>query len=228
LDTHKDFAILEPEDSYTHAQFEGMMPAASIPARIKTVIDHYELAISNQFSLEKLVTLIQTLIRIHGFQDGNCRVFCMLVLNKELMRHRQSPAILSSYDAFAGLSQAEMVAQITHGQALVKELAESEGRSTIFDGKSFGIWRSAGNDDACFQCGHYVTRDTDITTRLLSAALMYQSAKQLQKPKLTQEIEEVLLTERRQSLATQSIESTKTILSNILKYFDRTYALTAA
>ena len=66
--------------------------------------------------LENIVTMIQKLERLHPFSDGNCRTFCMLLLNRELIRNKLPPCLLTNPNDFDGLSQSEMINEVLAGQ----------------------------------------------------------------------------------------------------------------
>lgn len=66
--------------------------------------------------LENTVLMIQKLERLHPFSEGNCRTFCMLLLNRELIRNRLPPCLLTNPNDFDGLSQNEMINEVLAGQ----------------------------------------------------------------------------------------------------------------
>ena len=66
--------------------------------------------------LENIVLMTQKLERLHPFSDGNCRTFCMLLLNRELIRNKLPPCLLTNPNDFDGLSQSEMINEVLAGQ----------------------------------------------------------------------------------------------------------------
>ena len=79
--------------------------------------------------LKNIVLTIQKLERLHPFADGNCRTFCMILLNRELMRTGFPPCLLTNPNHFDGLSQNEMIEEVIAGQN--RYLALCNGATTL-------------------------------------------------------------------------------------------------
>lgn len=102
--------------------------------RVKELLVEYESQVKKYKSLpnfkEKILThlisLIQDLIRIHPFRDGNSRVLCCLLFIKEQLRHELPLTLLSCPNFFAGLSLEEMKNDIIQGRDRLKKVREKE------------------------------------------------------------------------------------------------------
>jgi hypothetical protein len=65
--------------------------------------------------LEIIIKFIQDCEQLHPFVDGNCRVFCMLILNLLLMQNNMPPVILNNPNQFDGFSRVELKAAVIQG-----------------------------------------------------------------------------------------------------------------
>lgn len=72
---------------------------------------------ASERALNIICSAIQKLERMHPFIDGNCRTFCMVLLNGLLMQHGFKPAILNDPNDFDGHSIEELVALVKQGIA---------------------------------------------------------------------------------------------------------------
>lgn len=94
--------------------------------KINEIISAYELKVVNEpdayTKIRIIADTIQKLERLHPFNDGNCRTFCMHILNKELLRHNMYPTILRDPNTFDAFSLDEMVQEIISGQMRFKEI----------------------------------------------------------------------------------------------------------
>lgn len=98
----------------------------ALEAKINEIIIAYENNITKKSDtinkIRVIADTIQKLERLHPFEDGNCRTFCMQILNKELLRHNMYPAILFDPNTFDAFSLDEMVQEIIAGQIRFKEI----------------------------------------------------------------------------------------------------------
>ncbi len=69
--------------------------------------------------ISKMVTDLE---RLHPFSDGNCRTFCILTLNRELIKHGMPPTMMDDPNQFDGFSQSELIQKIKEGQARFLEI----------------------------------------------------------------------------------------------------------
>ncbi|MHB1949756.1 MAG: hypothetical protein ACYCQI_16785 [Gammaproteobacteria bacterium] len=65
--------------------------------------------------LKVITYLIRELEQLHPYLDGNCRTFCMLLLNFLLMKNHFQPAILKDPNRFDGLGINELMDDIITG-----------------------------------------------------------------------------------------------------------------
>lgn len=63
-----------------------------------------------------IIKLCQDLDQLHPFNDGNIRTFVILLLQKELLRHKFKPTILYDPNRFDAYSLAELETEIINGQ----------------------------------------------------------------------------------------------------------------
>lgn len=69
--------------------------------------------------LHCIVELCQTLERLHPFADGNCRTFCILLLNNLLTRYGLPMTMVDNPNLFDGWSVSETVEKVIEGQQRV-------------------------------------------------------------------------------------------------------------
>jgi|GEM_PF-5924496 len=72
--------------------------------------------------LKAIIRFIITLERMHVFPDANCRTFCVLLLNRELIKNQFSPVILEDPNRFDGYSVDEMVIEVLNGMHSFQEV----------------------------------------------------------------------------------------------------------
>ncbi len=120
-----EFSLAMSRDEFSKAVYDF------IERRVTEILDEYEkglleLALSGKKEedavLLLLIKMIQSLERLHPFEDGNCRTFCILVLLKELLRHDLSLTILTDPNCFDGFSISQMLAEIKTGQKRAEEI----------------------------------------------------------------------------------------------------------
>lgn len=117
-------------DNSTPMVYANPCSSKDIEAKVNAMISRYENGIIEktilQDKIELITDLVQKLVRLHPFQDGNGRTFCMQLLNRELLRHNTYPTILYNPNCFEGFSAGEMVQEIIAGQTrFVKVLKSS-------------------------------------------------------------------------------------------------------
>jgi hypothetical protein len=91
----------------------------NITADLQDIINGYLKLSDSATSAEKLKNLlkfIQRLERRHPFKDGNCRLFCMLLLNLELIRMGQYPTIQNNPNYFDWMPIDALVNEVIQGQ----------------------------------------------------------------------------------------------------------------
>lgn len=88
-------------------------------SRIDQILTEYErkmsLASTKEQKLHLIVENIAHLERIHPFWDANCRTLCVMVLNKELIRHGFPPVILEDPNRFDCFSANELMNEVITG-----------------------------------------------------------------------------------------------------------------
>lgn len=65
--------------------------------------------------LKAIILFIQSCEQLHPFADGNCRTFCMLLLNHLLLKNGFPPAILEDPNRFDLFSQSELLNEVING-----------------------------------------------------------------------------------------------------------------
>jgi hypothetical protein len=74
--------------------------------------------------IELIAQLMQDIECLHFFSDGNCRMMYLL-LNKELMRHEESPVILLNPNFFDQMPLDDLYKEIIEGQAAYKKFLDT-------------------------------------------------------------------------------------------------------
>ncbi|MFT4060133.1 MAG: hypothetical protein QM652_11370 [Legionella sp.] len=91
---------------------------------------------SDQEKLTVIVKWIQRLERLHPFQDCNCRVFCMVLLNTLLMQCGFPPTLIDNPNKFDGYSIKELVSAVQMGfdqtNFLIKYVLKEKSNPTFF------------------------------------------------------------------------------------------------
>lgn len=93
-------------------------PQEGYKERINQLIVQYESKVKQENALEKLkaiVGFVQSLDFLHPFYDGNTRVFETLLLNRELIRHNFTPALLYDPNLFTCSSKKEALFDVIRG-----------------------------------------------------------------------------------------------------------------
>jgi hypothetical protein len=96
------------------------MEHKQVQIKVQEYIDRYNEQVKNapteDAKLDAIITLVQNLVRLHPFTDGNCRTFAMLLLNRELIRNGLPPTMLDNPNRFDFFSKKELKAEIANGQ----------------------------------------------------------------------------------------------------------------
>lgn len=104
----------------------------SIESALLRTIDHFNLIINKaehpDDKLVAIVSCVQDLEQIHPFLDGNCRVFCMLVLNRLLLQNGFLPVILPDPNCFDGNSVKQLVTIVKQGMLATQTLIQGAKR----------------------------------------------------------------------------------------------------
>lgn len=103
-----------------HANFfVTEMTHEEIQYKVTELINHYQYkiqqALNDDEKLEAIIILIQSIERLHPFLDGNCRTFCMLLLNRELILNGFPPTMLDNPNRFDLFSINELKDEIRQG-----------------------------------------------------------------------------------------------------------------
>lgn len=109
-----------------------------IEKTLDTMYSELSISDSENSTLTAIAKAIQRLEHIHPFQDGNCRTFCMVLLNTLLMQYGYSPALISNPNMFDGYEINELVEIIKKGiektNSLIGEVTnEYEKQNVFFD-----------------------------------------------------------------------------------------------
>lgn len=109
-----------------HIVYAFPCEASAVEERINTITTRHEAAIAKTNNTDEKIKIIadtiQKLERLHPFVDGNCRVFCMQLLNRELLRHNMYPTILRDPNNFDGYSLEQITEEIKAGQERFKQI----------------------------------------------------------------------------------------------------------
>ncbi|KGP64197.1 hypothetical protein EP47_03840 [Legionella norrlandica] len=112
----------------------------NIEARAGEIIEDYykekEAANDPDKKLTAIVNLVQRLEQLHPFGDANCRTFCMLLLNRELLNNQMDPAMVKDPNNFDMQSKSELIDLVKEGQEHMKQY-QPENEHTHEVTKSF-------------------------------------------------------------------------------------------
>jgi hypothetical protein len=99
--------------------------------RVNALLTQYHIDMGNAKDKTQMLLLIVELIarleRIHPFHDANCRTLCVIILNRELIKHGFPFAMLRDPNRFDGFSKKELMKDVIHGfvnfeQALLSQI----------------------------------------------------------------------------------------------------------
>ncbi len=100
--------------------------AVSISETLRFYIERYYVnqckANTAYEKINNIVRFIQDCEQLHPFLDGNCRTFCMLLLNYLLLQCDLGAAILYDPNRFDGFSQSELQQEVVRGQRVANAL----------------------------------------------------------------------------------------------------------
>ncbi len=98
---------------------QAILYGEALEKRVKTILTNYEIVMNTKMSkeerLRQIVSLVALLERIHPFWDANCRTLCVMVLNKELVRHGFPLTILEDPNRFDCFSREELMNEVING-----------------------------------------------------------------------------------------------------------------
>lgn len=104
------FCFFSQQNKSTQSQLNQLM---------ETLINDYRhnilLADTALSKLEAIIDLVQACEQLHPFSDGNCRTFCMLLLNHLLIKNGFPLAILDDPNRFDMHSKDELLDEVIHG-----------------------------------------------------------------------------------------------------------------
>ncbi len=83
-----------------------------------------EVALNDRDKIKAIVDCFQKLVRFHPFSDANCRLFCMELLNLELVKYGLMPTIQTNPNYFANLSVNALTDYVIEGQYRFKQCLE--------------------------------------------------------------------------------------------------------
>lgn len=102
--------------------------------KVKDLITIYQDNISKAKSAEEkllvIISFIQSCEQLHPFFDGNCRVFCMLLLNHLLIKNGFPLVILDDPNKLDGFSKKEIMNELIKGMENTFKLIENH---TLYD-----------------------------------------------------------------------------------------------
>jgi fido (protein-threonine AMPylation protein) len=87
---------------------------------LQEIIEDYEASIASHPDepkqlLKDIILFSKKLVHVHPFKDCNGRLFCNLILNKELIRHGFTPSLLDNPNRLDGYSIDEAVSELIRG-----------------------------------------------------------------------------------------------------------------
>lgn len=98
----------------------------NIESSTEATINKYNTAITHAHTPEKklevIIECIQNLEQTHPFNDGNCRTFIMLLLNRLLLSNGFYPTILDDPNRFDGYSIKELIQEVKLGMLRTMEI----------------------------------------------------------------------------------------------------------
>lgn len=105
----------------------SLIETANLDETIADYIREYETAVAAELEnpeaiLRALILLCKKLVIIHPFSDCNGRLFCNLILNRELVRHGFSPTLLDDPNRIDGYTLSESLYELIKGMNSFQEL----------------------------------------------------------------------------------------------------------
>ena len=128
----------------------------------ETVINSYNNSYNeNDNKLLSIIELVKTLELIHPYNDFNCRTFCVLILNRELIKHNLPPALMEDPNCFDSQYIDELKESVKVGQKNFLELSIN-GKAKTYN-SSNEEWRDfiiKENDANTLKTFNRMTKDT--------------------------------------------------------------------
>ena len=98
---------------------QAILYGKPLESRINEILKEYEEKMltlnTKEEKLHHIVSMVALLERIHPFWDANCRTLCIMVLNKELVRHGFPLTILEDPNRFDSFSNNELMQEVIKG-----------------------------------------------------------------------------------------------------------------
>jgi hypothetical protein len=189
-------------------------------AIVHMIIQDYEDAIRLEKDERSKISIISTMIqrfeRLHAFTDGNCRTFCMALLNLELIKHGLSPTLQDNPNDFDQLSLDPLVDRIIDGQERFRQLAACSHKEDFVKALARLEFRDLENQ------GHRVTPKwvTLLIALTLDESILLELSVQKEKRILTAEMLENAVMSKNEStityLLSNKVEPTFAMIKNAI------------
>jgi prophage maintenance system killer protein len=124
---------------------------------INKFIEEYENSIASAkdakddtAKIHAIVTLVQNLEQLHPFSDGNCRVFCMVLLNYLLRINNLSPVILNDPNVFDAFDITALIKEIHRGMENYRQLHEAQDpeQASLFGVRTYDLFLASTEKEA--------------------------------------------------------------------------------
>lgn len=137
VDLDKNFSLLENKIRDGEVKARLYIEAKK---RISTILEKIFFELDNKMSLttnederlEAIVTCIQSIDQLHPFKDGNIRT-CYILLNKLLHDYGFPITLLLNPNRIDLFSKAQLINEIKHGQAYLRQVLNSQGKMFHLD-----------------------------------------------------------------------------------------------
>lgn len=107
-------------DKLTPHMLDALSCGANPVDYTNSIIEDYNnstnINISNDQILEKILLLARNLERVHIYSDFNCRTFCVILLNREFIKHNLPPVALEDPNIFDSFSLEDLKREIYKGR----------------------------------------------------------------------------------------------------------------
>jgi hypothetical protein len=108
---------------------ENHQDPAAIKNEMELILNNYYDSIASCIGLWQILSLIcqtiQDLEQLHPFLDGNCRTFCMILLNKFLIDQKLSPIIQDDPNKFDGYSLPQIIHEVINSLLISNKFLDS-------------------------------------------------------------------------------------------------------
>lgn len=132
LDHIKQFQTIGSLKKHSGLSFDVMslIETDNLDETITDYIREYEIEVAADVEnpaaiLRALILLCKKLVIIHPFSDCNGRLFCNLILNRELVRHGFSPTLLDDPNRIDGYTLNESLYELIKGMNSFQELKDT-------------------------------------------------------------------------------------------------------